>query len=100
MPRNLFRRIEIMFPIADGRLCDRIVREILGITLADNTKARLLGPDGIYRRAKISAHEIRRRSQKEFTALTVPNIKNKTPGKYVQMKVSPRPLAKKRSAAG
>lgn len=96
MPRNLFRRIEIMFPIEDGILCDRIQREILGITLADNTKARMLGPDGVYRRAKISAGESPRRSQSDFIALTVPKKKENAPGKYVQVEVTPRPLPKKK----
>ncbi len=96
MPRNLFRRIEIMFPIEDGILCDRIQREILGITLADNTKARLLGPDGAYRRAKIPAGESPRRSQTDFIALTVPKKKDHLPGKPAQVEVTPRPLPKKR----
>jgi polyphosphate kinase len=94
MPRNMFRRIEIMFPIADGRLCDRILREILGITLADNTKARILGPDGRYRRPAIPANETPRRSQSEFMALTAPISKDKTAEKLVQIKVSPRLLTR------
>jgi polyphosphate kinase len=48
MPRNLFRRIEIAFPIEDGNLRERLIREVLGTSLADNTKARLLRPDGSY----------------------------------------------------
>ena len=44
MNRNLFRRIEVAFPIEDGVLQDRIIREILAISLADNTKARILQP--------------------------------------------------------
>jgi len=46
MPRNFLRRIEAMFPIEDPRLKARIVGEILPAVLADNVKARRLGPDG------------------------------------------------------
>jgi len=97
MPRNLFRRIEIMFPIEDGRLSERILREILGITLADNTKARMLGADGTYRRAKISPGENPRRSQREFIALTAPNLKDKAITKHVRVEILSRPLFKKKS---
>ena len=91
MPRNLFRRIELMFPIEDGIICDRIIREILGVSLADNTKARRLDAEGNYRRAKKSAGERQRRSQLEFMALT--NLKSEKPdkGKFpiVQLVQSP-----------
>src|SRR3989449_7380810 len=51
LPRNFFRRIELAIPIEDGNLRERLVNEMLGVSLADNTKARLLQPDGSYRRA-------------------------------------------------
>ena len=47
MPRNLDRRVEIMFPVEDPDLKEE-VKEILRITLKDNLKARLLQPDGSY----------------------------------------------------
>jgi len=50
MPRNLWRRIETVFPIEDPALKARIVNEILRVELADNVKARELSPDGTYRR--------------------------------------------------
>ena len=57
MPRNFNRRVELMFPIEDPRLHDRIIREILGVYLADNVKARLLGADGSYQRIEPSDNE-------------------------------------------
>src|SRR5688572_21562726 len=36
MPRNFFRRIEVLFPVEDGTLRERIITEILGISLSDN----------------------------------------------------------------
>ena len=50
MPRNFRRRVEIMFPIEDPRLQNRIVDGILGVVLTDNMKARVLQPDGSYQR--------------------------------------------------
>jgi polyphosphate kinase len=96
MPRNLFRRIEVVFPIEDGILCDRVSREILGVALADNTKARFLGADGVYRRAKISPGEKARRSQSEFMALAVPKAIAKAQEKIPQVELIPSPFPKKR----
>ncbi|CAN5911344.1 polyphosphate kinase 1 [soil metagenome] len=50
MPRNFNRRVELMFPIEDPRLHDRVVKEILGVYLADNVKTRELQADGTYTR--------------------------------------------------
>ncbi len=51
MPRNLFERCEVLFPVAQTDLVKRLREEILAAYLADNTKARLLQPDGEYVRA-------------------------------------------------
>ena len=50
MPRNFRRRVEILFPIEDPRLRNRIIDGILGVALLDNVKARELHPDGVYRK--------------------------------------------------
>lgn len=47
MPRNLERRVEILFPIETEELVEDL-KHILSIQLADNTKARLLTDDGVY----------------------------------------------------
>ncbi len=94
MPRNFFRRIEVAFPIEDGVLRGRIIDEILGHALADNTKARVLQPDGTYvippRRKGVPA----RRCQTEFVELalaTVPVPPGKAKGGRVRMKLAKRP---------
>jgi polyphosphate kinase len=51
MPRNLYERVEVMFPIKDPMLRDRIKHEILDAYLADTVKARVLRRDGSYIRA-------------------------------------------------
>jgi polyphosphate kinase len=48
MPRNLYERVEVLFPLKDEALRKRICNEILPAYLADNLKARALGPDGEY----------------------------------------------------
>ena len=47
MPRNLERRIELMTPIFDQNIAERLT-EILQIQLKDNVKARELLPNGDY----------------------------------------------------
>lgn len=48
MPRNLYERVEVIFPVKDELLRDRVRHEILGAYLADNVKARVLQKDGRY----------------------------------------------------
>ncbi len=47
MPRNLDRRVEIMFPVEDPALKDRLCH-MLEVQLEDNVKAHILQPDGNY----------------------------------------------------
>jgi polyphosphate kinase len=51
MPRNLAERCEVVFPVTQTDLVKRLRDEILAAYLADNTKARLLQPNGEYVRA-------------------------------------------------
>jgi polyphosphate kinase len=51
MPRNLFERCEVVFPVRDPAVIARIHNEILPAYLADTVKARLQQPDGSYVRA-------------------------------------------------
>jgi polyphosphate kinase len=48
MPRNLYERVEVMFPLKDALLRERIKHEILDAYLADNLKSRQLQKDGTY----------------------------------------------------
>ncbi len=48
MPRNLFERCEVAFPVRDPQLKARLRNEILAAYLADTTKARMLFPEGEY----------------------------------------------------
>jgi polyphosphate kinase len=48
MPRNLYERVEVLFPLRDPLLCQRVRNEILAAYMADNMKARILQKDGSY----------------------------------------------------
>ncbi len=48
MPRNLDRRVEVIFPIKDPAIRAYIRGAILEVELRNNTKARVLQPDGSY----------------------------------------------------
>ena len=47
MPRNLDKRVEIVFPVEDERLKEAVYH-ILEVELEDNVKAHILQPDGSY----------------------------------------------------
>jgi polyphosphate kinase len=51
MSRNLDNRLEVMFPIEDPALKERLRREAIELPLADSVKARWLKADGTYVRA-------------------------------------------------
>jgi len=96
LPRNLFRRIETVFPILDGILRERVIGEILATTLADNVKARMLFADGSYHLPPRTAADEPRRSQTEFIQIAIAdNIssgKNAKPrAKYPQVSLKPSP---------
>ena len=52
MPRNLFERCEVIYPIRDAQIKTRVRDEILAAYLADNVKARQLRADGSYVRLR------------------------------------------------
>ncbi len=52
MARNLYQRVEVLFPVLDPALCRRVRNEILESFLRDTAKARLLQRDGTYIRAE------------------------------------------------
>ncbi|HEY1170510.1 MAG TPA: polyphosphate kinase 1 [Verrucomicrobiae bacterium] len=100
MPRNFFSRIEVVFPIEDGRLRGRIMDEMLALPLADNVKARQLQSNGVYVVPPLAKREAPHRSQMEFIDLSKGKINQsrkpvRTASKYPQVKVKPSPHKKK-----
>ena len=47
MPRNLDRRVEIVFPVEDERIKEEIMH-VLDLEFRDNVKAHILQPSGLY----------------------------------------------------
>jgi polyphosphate kinase len=64
MPRNLYERVETMFPVRDTMLAQRLKQEVLESYLADNVKARILRSNGSYVRSALA----RRGRKPEFSA--------------------------------
>src|SRR5205807_7727965 len=62
MDRNLSRRVEVVFPIEQPDLKQRLIQEILHTSLADNVKARELLSDGSYQRVRPEPGQPRMRS--------------------------------------
>jgi polyphosphate kinase len=66
MPRNFFRRVEVMFPVLAPEHAGRILREIIPVYLADNVRARRLDPDGAFRLLAPGEGQPARRCQSEL----------------------------------
>ena len=69
MPRNLNRRVEVIFPLEDQKMIRFVRDQILTTYLADNLKARIMQPDGSYTRKEKSPEEDATDSQQAFIDL-------------------------------
>jgi polyphosphate kinase len=54
MPRNLDRRVEVLFPVENQSIRNTIISTILPVQLNDTIKVRLLNSDGSYERRRLS----------------------------------------------
>jgi polyphosphate kinase len=66
MPRNFYRRVEVMYPVESPALQKRILTEIMPAYLRDNMRARLLDSAGNYTRARPGKGEPAHRCQQEL----------------------------------
>ncbi|MFO7724678.1 MAG: polyphosphate kinase 1 [Oceanipulchritudo sp.] len=66
MARNFYRRIEVVFPIEQDDIRDRIVNEILDTYLRDTKAATQLRPNGSYRKVLPAKNEKGLRAQQFF----------------------------------
>jgi polyphosphate kinase len=71
MPRNLYNRIEVVFPVEEPGLKARIIDEILTRHLADNTKSWILQKDGSHCRPACEPAAERYNSQVDFLGLSL-----------------------------
>jgi polyphosphate kinase len=104
MDRNLSRRVEVVFPIEQQDLKQRLIREVVAISLADNVKARELLSDGSYRRVKAEPSQPRIRSQERFLEIAAQNSVSRlledqaTPIAYAKPRANrPRRVAKRQT---
>ncbi len=103
MPRNFFRRIEVVFPIEDGVLRDWLLREYLQLLLSDNTKARIMHPNGDYELARADKKVAPCDSQAEFMNLASGNTRiwpasTKSKPKFAKVKLRPNPHTKSKTS--
>jgi polyphosphate kinase len=66
MPRNLDRRVEVLFPVGDPELARHLRHDVLETYLRDNLRARRMLPDGTYRRLAPAEGEAAVDSQARF----------------------------------
>ena len=66
MPRNLFERCEVVFPVRDPAVITRIHNEILPAYMADTVKARIQQSDGSYLRASKLSKDAQQFSSQDF----------------------------------
>lgn len=94
MPRNLFRRVEQMFPIMDPDLKARILDEILPLGFEDTASSWTMLPNGEYERHEPEAGEPPMRSQSRFIELAREAGQKSIP--YERALRETRPAGKKR----
>lgn len=75
MPRNLERRVEILFPVDDEHLKEKVMH-ILNGQLKDNVKAHILQPDGSYERVDRRG-KVRYSSQEAFCEEAIESARHK-----------------------
>jgi len=88
----------VVFPVEDGVLRERLINEVLAITLRDNTRARFLNVDGNYSVPELKPRQPAHRSQFEFIALAEagrePAARTEPAGKsrFPRVRLAPSPF--------
>ena len=82
MPRNLHERVEVLFPLKNPLLRDRVVHEILAAYLADNVKSRFLQKDGRYLRPWQSAARTKQATAARHGGVQRPGFPHRTGGRH------------------
>jgi polyphosphate kinase len=99
-PRSFFRRIEVVFPIDDGNLRERIRGELLETALKDNVKAWHLTSSGTYSRQRPRRGAVLHRSQVEFMKAAAGASPSRASARnsktqYPHFKLAPNPFSAK-----
>ncbi len=99
MPRNLYNRVEIVFPIENADHRRYIVEELLGRQLADNSGAWQLLPNGDYSKLACPRQEQMRDSQSEFLEIAreiEKTARRRKPARRISPSSRSSPLTKRR----
>jgi polyphosphate kinase len=99
MDRNLSRRVEVVFPVEAPELKQRLINEILAVSLADNAKMRELLADGSYRRIAREPSQPAIRSQERFLEIAAQNAQKRLTDTVPQAPpvLAPKPVRSKHS---
>jgi polyphosphate kinase len=94
MPRNFHRRVEVMVPIVDPDIKNRLMNEVIAISRADNVKTWMLRSDGSYARVVPASGEAPVRAQSRFIELARERVKEgeahiRASGRYQFVQVHP-----------
>ena len=54
-PRNLYRRVEVLYPVKNRKIVQRLKNEVLAIYRHDNVKAHRMNSDGTYTRVEVAS---------------------------------------------
>ena len=76
MPRNLDRRVELLFPVEDN-VCRQRILEILKIEMEDTMRSHILQSDGTYHKADLRGKK-KTDSQLALCRIAEMSVKNKT----------------------
>jgi polyphosphate kinase len=91
MPRNIDRRVEVIFPVEDPQLVRQLRDEVLAVYLADNMKARIMQTDGSYVRARPGTDETPLDSQAHLLE-RAKKIRSDLKESALERALHPRPL--------
>lgn len=82
MPRNLYRRVEIAFPVIDNKIKQYLIRT-LDLAFKDNTKSRILTSEGKYVPIKVSENDKKVSFQDWFINFTIKENNRRTKEKNI-----------------
>ena len=99
MPRNLNRRVEILFPVEDADNIQRIIG-ILDAIQRDNHNRRRLHSDGTYERIKPRQNETRFSSQRFYREEAIQESKESEKVRQTARKTVFQPLANPETGSG
>ncbi len=95
MPRNLYRRVEILFPVEDKTLRERLRHEVMEPALDPNRQAYCMDTHGVYAHEGVEGDELKRSAQEQIMDRVVRSglhaVPARRPAKGARKAPAPRP---------